>query len=140
MSKLPVLVRLHRRRLGEARGNLAACEAAREELSSRLAAFHGTMNLERRATRGSLEATRVYPAFAERMRSVADALARAIAEADVAVDQASELLAARFRELKTYELALEAEAEKQRSTEARRERSELDEIAADRARRTAAAR
>ncbi len=140
MSKLPVLVRLHRRRLDEARANLAVCEAAREDRRSRQAALNETMSLERRATRGSLEATRVYPAFAERMRSVAYALARAIAEADVAVDQASELLAARFRELKTYELALEAEVEERRSTEARLERSELDEIAADRARRAAVAR
>jgi flagellar export protein FliJ len=137
VSRLPVLVRLHRRRLDEARLNLVRIEAERAALQAREAELEETMVVERRAARSSFDAARTYPSFARRMRVAFDALARGIAEADVAVDQASDQMTARFRELKTYELALEAEIERARADEARLERNELDEIAANRARRDA---
>lgn len=55
----------------------------------------------------------------------------------MAVEQAGKLLAERFRELKTLELALAAELAEARAAEARLEQARLDEIGGDRARRAA---
>ncbi|MGH6718746.1 MAG: flagellar FliJ family protein [Alphaproteobacteria bacterium] len=138
MKKLAVLIRLHKNRLNEARVHLAACDRVRAELAATLARLDRDMESERAAARRSLEAARTYPAFARRMSVERARLEHSLGEADVAVDQAGELVAACFRELKTVEQVAAAEAERTRATEARRDQAVLDEIGGDRARRQGA--
>ena len=131
MSGIPTLIRLRKQAVDEARARLAEAEGQRDALLKRDRALVEALAAEGQAAKATLEAGRAFAGFVRRVIAERARLAKEIAAAEAAATRAAEELVACYRELKKFELA-QASAEAARlAEEVRRERAELDEIAAE---------
>ena len=129
MSTLDSLVRLHRLELDEARKVLAEREHRRAALQAELGRLDEQLAEERHRATESFEANLAYGGFAAAMKERKEAIALLIREADETVQEAADIVAAAFRELKKYEIAAEHRAAEERREAANREQQELNEVA-----------
>jgi flagellar export protein FliJ len=135
VNRLAVLARLAKLRVDEARIALARAEDERDRMVAAIAELEAALAVERVAATCSLEARSTFAAYAEAARRRRDGLRGGVERAAAAVAAGLDVLQARFRELKTYDLAIEAEEARAEERARRVETAEMDEVAADRARR-----
>lgn len=135
MSRLDVLARLAKLRVDEARVALVVREVERDRLIAADRALVAALTREQAEAAQSLDARSTFSAYADKIRRDRDSLTMAIATAETAVDQQFDVLQGCYRELKTYELAIEDERVRLTAQALRRETLVLDEIGVDAARR-----
>jgi flagellar export protein FliJ len=137
MSRLDVLARLAKLKVDEARVKLARLEGERDQWRAAIVGLDEAVAAERLAAAQSLEARSTFAAYVTAAQVRRESLTTMAESASAAVETQHGVLRACFRELKTYDLAIEAEDAREREVERRKESATLDEIAADRARRRA---
>lgn len=138
MKGLDTLIRLHRQRLDEKRLGRVALEEQRDALVATANGLDRELEAEQRTAAESLEARYTFDAYVERMIARQRAVARKIATVDDTLIKADDEIAAAFQELKRYEISLDARRTQARTTQARRDRMQLDEIGANQHRRVRA--
>ncbi|MSO76026.1 MAG: hypothetical protein EXQ87_03815 [Alphaproteobacteria bacterium] len=138
MTRLQTLIRLHKQRVDEARRHVSELELFADNLTRRMAALAAEVVVEQGRADESFIARSALPSYlgvvAERRRHMASSRATVMARVDEGRDQ----VAAAYREMKKYEVALAARQQRAAELAGQRERTRLDEVAMDGFRKRAA--
>lgn len=128
MKGLDKLIRLHRLRVDEERRKLADIEALGDDIRRRIDNIDMEVTAERDVMRDQVVVGidhSAYVAEAERRR---ETLCQSLLGIEAEIDEAREVVAERYRELKKLEHARDNRLQRQRYEEARREQGTLDEV------------
>ena len=129
MSQYDQLVRLRDWELDEKRRELAAVQAEVDALINKSQALEDEVQREKDIAATSYEASISYNAFANSVILRRERIAAEILERQEAVDAANQEMLVAFQELRKAEIVRDDFDAKENLKEARREQTELDEIA-----------
>ncbi|QQR69471.1 MAG: flagellar FliJ family protein [Alphaproteobacteria bacterium] len=132
---LPILVRLSRWRVKERQKELAAQQAIYDALLQEDESLRQSLARECDILRQKPEVGVTFGAYLQAGQSRRRALARALREAEEAVEKSRTILLEAFAEQKRYEIAQDKKQAEERQEEQRRATADLDEIGAQRHRR-----
>lgn len=138
MRGINALIRLHQQHLDVKRVYRTNVEIQRAALEDRVDAIRQDFKQESKVATESLDAGRVFPAYAQRVTQSLKALAAEMSEIDTEIERLNDEIADAFQTLKGYELTRDARLKKLSEEQAHLERTELDEIGATQHRRQAA--
>ena len=128
MKALKTLIRVNSWTLDEKRRQLAELEDLRAGFHREIAHFEEQLILNQAAAAGSTEISQTYGAFANIVIERRAVLNQSIADAQGAVDAATDEVHHAYQEVKKYETALERAMERQRLEDDRKAQIELDEM------------
>jgi flagellar protein FliJ len=129
MKALENLIRVNSWVLDGKRRKLAELEDLRAEFYREIAYFEEQLKLNQAAAAGSPEIAQTYGHYAVTVIERRRVLRESIAEAQEAVDAATDEVHLAYQELKKFETALEREKERRRKEEERVAQIEQDEMA-----------
>lgn len=135
MKGIDALIRLHQQHLDVKRVYRTNVEIQRTALEQRVDAIQQDFRQESKVAAESLDAGRVFPAYAQRVTQSLKALAAEMSEIDTEIERLNDEIAEAFQTLKGYELTRDARLKKLSEERAHLERTELDEIGATQHRR-----
>ncbi len=138
MKSRDSLIRLHKFQVDEKRRQVADIETMIADFRRKEAELEQQIMSEQERS-GITDVTHfAYPTFAKAAKGRRDNLLKSIEELDTQLSQAKEELELAFAELKKFELLQEKEEDRRRVELDEQERSEIDGIALEMHRRTAA--
>ncbi|MEQ8397727.1 flagellar FliJ family protein [Thalassobaculum sp.] len=129
MRPFDTLIRLAEQALDEKRKALSQLEAGLERARVARAALDVELAAEQKAAAGSMEAGRLYGAYAQAMLARRRQADRLVDDVEMAVEAAREEVRTAFAELKRYEITHDARLAKLAAEEARKEQAVADETA-----------
>ena len=128
MKALETLIRVNSWNLDEKRRKLAELEDMRAEFYREIAHFEEQLKLNQAAAAGSPEIAQTYGSYAVTVIERRQVLEQSIADAQEAVDAATDEVHLAYQEVKKYETALEREKERRRKEADRVAQIEQDEM------------
>lgn len=131
MRGLGSLIRLHKWQLEEKRRALGALQGLRADLLRQADGLEREVLREQQTAAQSAEAGWNYNSYARAVIRRRKNLVRSIADVDEQIEAATELVRAAHRELRKFETAEERAQQRAADEEARRDRIDMDEIAAN---------
>lgn len=129
MKSRETLIRLQQWQVDEIRRRLAGLEGMRADLERKAQEIETSVADERGFGESSPIGAFAFPSFVRAMSERREKLERSIEGIDREIEAAKTLLADAYSELKKFEELEEARVARERSTRARREQNELDDIA-----------
>ena len=129
MKSRRALIRLQKWHVDEIRRRMAELEAMRREFEDKRKELEASLADERQFGERSPLGAYAYPSFARATSERRLKLDQSIQNIDRELEATKETLAEAYRELKKIELLEEGRVQRAKQAEARREQSELDEIA-----------
>ncbi len=129
MKSRTALIRLQKWHVDETRRRLTELETMRQEFENKRAELEATLADERQFGERSPLGAFAYPSFARAMSDRRGKLDQSIQNIDREIAITKEGLADAFQELKKVELLEEERMQREKTAEARREQTELDDIA-----------
>lgn len=132
MKSREALIRLNRFRVDEIRKRLKSLDDMRADLTKKMTDLETMVQDEQRRAQQSDLGRLAYPTFARSVMARRENIQRTIDEVDKQAATVTEELQGAYRELKKYEIVVDAEAQRDRVEYARQVQAELDEIALSR--------
>ena len=137
MKSREALIRLNRFRVDEIRKRLKSLDDMRGDLRKKMTDLEAMVQEEQRRAAHSDLGRLAFPTFARSVQARRENIQRSIDEVEKQAATVTEELQNAYRELKKYEIAVDAEAQRDRVEYARQVQAELDEIAMQRQARKA---
>ena len=132
MKSRDALIRLNLFRVDEIRKKLKSLDDMRADLVKKMTDLETMVQEEQRRAQQSDLGRLAYPTFARSVRARRENIQRTIDEVEKQSSTVTEELQGAYRELKKYEIAADAEAQRDRVEYARQVQAEIDEIALSR--------
>jgi flagellar protein FliJ len=132
MKSRDALIRLNRFRVDEIRKRLKSLDDMRADLVKKMTDLETMVQEEQRRAQQSDLGRLAYPTFARSVMARRENIQRTIDEVEKQSSTVTEELQGAYRELKKYEIAADAEAQRDRVEYARQVQAEIDEIALSR--------
>ena len=132
MKSREALIRLNRFRVDEIRKRLKSLDDMRGDLRKKMTDLEAMVQEEQRRAAHSDLGRLAFPTFARSVQARRENIQRSIDEVEKQAATVTEELQNAYRELKKYEIAVDAEAQRDRVEYARQVQAELDEIAMQR--------
>ena len=132
MKSRDALIRLNRFRVDEIRKKLKSLDDMRADLVKKMTDLETMVQEEQRRAQQSDLGRLAYPTFARSVMARRENIQRTIDEVEKQSSTVTEELQGAYRELKKYEIAADAEAQRDRVEYARQVQAEIDEIALSR--------
>jgi flagellar protein FliJ len=126
------LVRLHRFRVEEIRKRLKSLDDMRGDLSKKMSDLETMVQEEQRRSVNSDLGRLAFPTFARSVQARRENIQRTIDEVEKQASTVSEELQAAYRELKKYEVTVDADAQRDRVEYARQVQADIAEMAMER--------
>ena len=132
MKSRDALIRLNRFRVDEIRKRLKSLDDMRADLVKKMTDLETMVQEEQRRAQQSDLGRLAYPTFARSVMARRENIQRTIDEVEKQSSTVTEELQGAYRELKKYEIAADAEAQRDRVEYAPQVQAEIDEIALSR--------
>ena len=132
MKSRDALIRLNLFRVDEIRKKLKSLDDMRADLVKKMTDLETMVQEEQRRAQQSDLGRLAYPTFARSVMARRENIQRTIDEVEKQSSTVTEELQGAYRELKKYEIAADAEAQRDRVEYARQVQAEIDEIALSR--------
>lgn len=129
MKSRETLIRLQQWQVDDIRRRLAGLEGMRADLERKAKEIESSVADERGFGESSPIGAYAFPSFVRAMSERREKLEQSIEGVDREIEAAKALLADAFSELKKFEELEETRISRERATRARREQTELDDIA-----------
>lgn len=126
------LVRLHRFRVEEIRKRLKSLDDMRGDLAKKMSDLETMVQEEQRRSVNSDLGRLAFPTFARSVQARRENIQRTIDEVEKQASTVSEELQAAYRELKKYEVTVDADAQRDRVEYARQVQADIAEMAMER--------
>ncbi|MEQ1754653.1 MAG: flagellar FliJ family protein [Micropepsaceae bacterium] len=132
MKSRDALIRLNRFRVDEIRKRLKSLDDMRADLMKKMNDLETMVQEEQRRAQQSDLGRLAYPTFARSVMARRENIQRTVDEVEKQSATVTEELQGAYRELKKYEIAADADAQRDRVEYARQVQAEIDEIALSR--------
>jgi septation ring formation regulator EzrA len=126
------LVRLHRFRVEEIRKRLKSLDDMRGDLSKKMTDLENMVQEEQRRSVNSDLGRLAFPTFARSVQARRENIQRTIDEVEKQASTVSDELQAAYRELKKYEITVDADAQRDRVEYARQVQADITGMAMER--------
>ncbi len=132
MKSREALIRLNRFRVDEIRKRLKSLDDMRADLRKKMTDLEAMVQEEQRRAAHSDLGRLAFPTFARSVQARRENIQRSVDEVEKQATTVTEELQNAYRELKKYEIAADAEAQRDRVEYARKVQADLDEMAMER--------